>query len=150
MRPHAPPRSATATAAETPGQLSPLERAQLAAAPAPGARLAHFFRLWTLKEAYTKALGLGLGFDFARLSYDARARALCADGAPARGWALVAFAHTAPVDEPGGAPGEYVGVVAERGGGEDAAVLREAEEGAGWIERFDAEAFVRRALEELA
>ena len=33
-------------------------------------RLVHLFLLWTLKESYTKALGLGLGFDFKRIEYD--------------------------------------------------------------------------------
>lgn len=33
----------------------------------PVARNARLVRLWTLKEAYTKALGLGLAHDFARL-----------------------------------------------------------------------------------
>ncbi|KAH7108041.1 hypothetical protein BKA62DRAFT_680810 [Auriculariales sp. MPI-PUGE-AT-0066] len=56
-------------------QLTPLERASILAAPfaqsapeRPDAVI-RLFQLWTLKEAYTKALGFGLGFDFARVEY---------------------------------------------------------------------------------
>ncbi|MFE6282206.1 4'-phosphopantetheinyl transferase family protein [Streptomyces sp. NPDC057877] len=44
----------------------PGELAELRALPA-ARRNAHLVRLWTLKEAYTKALGVGLAEDFARL-----------------------------------------------------------------------------------
>lgn len=54
-------------------QLTSLEKHALLAPRTPSSALdgiTHLFHLWTLKEAYTKTLGLGLGFDFARIEYD--------------------------------------------------------------------------------
>ncbi|KAI5481802.1 4'-phosphopantetheinyl transferase [Pseudohyphozyma bogoriensis] len=50
-------------------QLSLLERRWLKTAASPEVKLRRVFALWTLKEAYTKALGLGMGFDFAKISF---------------------------------------------------------------------------------
>ncbi|KAG8905718.1 copper chaperone of lysine biosynthesis protein [Tulasnella sp. 417] len=49
------------------------------------------YEYWTTKEAYTKALGIGVGFDFARIecrwkSDDSAAHVIAVDGAEIRGW----------------------------------------------------------------
>jgi len=49
------------------------------------------FILWTLKEAYTKAVGLGLGFDFSRIDYDFTARQIKIDGEVTKGWDFYVF-----------------------------------------------------------
>lgn len=49
---------------------APAERAWLDAAPDAAERRARLFRLWTAKEAYTKALGLGLGIDFRSIALE--------------------------------------------------------------------------------
>lgn len=55
----------------------------------------YIFLLWTLKEAYTKALGLGLGFDFKRIEYDIPHGRVSVDGRPADGWEFLVFVvHT--------------------------------------------------------
>ena len=33
-------------------------------------RLTHFYVIWSLKEAYIKAIGLGLGYDLSQISFD--------------------------------------------------------------------------------
>jgi 4'-phosphopantetheinyl transferase len=62
-----------------------------------------FYRMWTTKEAYTKALGLGLGYDFSRVEckFDERMVAedvgalhediIRVDGAPPNGWEFCRF-----------------------------------------------------------
>ncbi|GJJ07354.1 hypothetical protein Clacol_001555 [Clathrus columnatus] len=51
----------------------------------------NIFLLWTLKEAYTKALGLGLGFDFERIEYDIPNDVVHIDGIIPRGWHFIMF-----------------------------------------------------------
>ncbi|MET7406943.1 4'-phosphopantetheinyl transferase family protein [Streptomyces sp. NB004] len=69
---------------------SPAERAELELLPA-GRRSAALLRLWTLKEAYTKAIGQGLRLGFTEFGFGADGEGLLApDGRPAsRGeWAF--------------------------------------------------------------
>ncbi|KAF8528861.1 hypothetical protein BU17DRAFT_80015 [Hysterangium stoloniferum] len=73
----------------------------------------YVFLLWTLKEAYTKALGLGLGFDFKRIQYDILHNCVFVDDQPARGWSFLMF----DVKEPNGL-GIYQGSIARFIGGE--------------------------------
>ena len=51
-------------------------------------RLVHLFLLWTLKESYTKALGLGLGFDFKRIEYDSERDLFRVDKRAANRWEI--------------------------------------------------------------
>jgi 4'-phosphopantetheinyl transferase len=124
-------------------QLAAPERTALGVGSGPatiaeGERLDAFFRIWTTKEAYTKALGLGLGFDFARLALDAGV--LSADGAPVQGWEMKAAA----LDVRGA---RYVCALARCvGGAGGSAGVEEVSADAGWVVREDAEAFVRRAI----
>lgn len=55
--------------------LAPIERARLAAL-APDARRRMFLRLWTLKEAHAKAIGLGLAHPIATSAFDVEDRAV--------------------------------------------------------------------------
>jgi 4'-phosphopantetheinyl transferase len=134
-------------------QLAPAERAALAStSPAAGARLERFFRLWTLKEAYTKALGAGLGFDFARLACEldgdnggggGGGGVLRVDGVPVCGWEIATFALDVRGER-------YVGAVAERVGGEGVAVVREVVLSAAWVWQSEGGAFVEEAVRALA
>ena len=63
----------TARAADLDGlarrHFAPAEQAQLFALP-PGPRRLRFFELWTLKEAYLKARGVGLSLPLERFAFD--------------------------------------------------------------------------------
>lgn len=48
--------------------------------------LDRFYLIWTIKEAYTKAIGLGLGFDPSRIEYDISANTVVVDGVIASDW----------------------------------------------------------------
>jgi 4'-phosphopantetheinyl transferase len=48
--------------------------------------LDHFYLIWTIKEAYTKAIGLGLGFNPSRIEYDMSANTVAVDGVIASDW----------------------------------------------------------------
>ncbi|KAL5488121.1 hypothetical protein ACEPAI_6229 [Sanghuangporus weigelae] len=53
--------------------------------------LRRLYLVWTLKEAYTKALGLGLGFDFKRIEVDVSTSRIYIDGSLPHGWEFRAF-----------------------------------------------------------
>jgi 4'-phosphopantetheinyl transferase len=96
--------------------------------------LRRFFWIWTLKEAYTKALGLGLGFDFRRIEYNIPENIVKVDGAIPKGWQFCKFELLDDLDL-------YQGVVAEFvGGDEAAAILQPSSE---WLTTFKADAFLQ-------
>lgn len=101
-----------------------------------------FFWIWTMKEAYTKALGLGLGFDFRRIEYNLPTNILTVDGEVPKGWQLIKFEIDHKQDS-------YQGVAAKFVGGDETVVLPHASQGADWLVHYDAASFVCLAIEEL-
>jgi len=63
-------------------------------------KLSDIFLLWTLKEAYSKALGLGLSFDFSRMDYDFNSQTLRVDGEIPSGWDIRIFDLQLPPPSP--------------------------------------------------
>ncbi|KZW03951.1 4'-phosphopantetheinyl transferase [Exidia glandulosa HHB12029] len=128
-------------------QLTTLEKRAVTDSASSDAGVHHLFQLWTLKEAYTKTLGLGLGFDFSRIEYDVGAARVRVDGgAPAEGdaWEFTETAFTAS-----GEP--YVCVVARRGvptplRDDSGALVQRQEPDEGWVTRMDAVSFLETFL----
>lgn len=125
-------------------QLTPLERNILLLPSLQETEaLRRFYLIWTLKEAYTKALGLGLGFDFSRIEYDVHRNRVRIDGVVPQGWRFVRFqlAHSRSTGQD-----VYVGVAAEYTGGEqDGCVVEEGQPDA-WLKVDDAVTFLEKAL----
>ncbi|KAL1744388.1 hypothetical protein HDZ31DRAFT_38796 [Schizophyllum fasciatum] len=122
-------------------QLTVLEKRQLRDLQ-PEEGLRHFFWIWTTKEAYTKALGIGLGFDFNRVEVDAAACTLRVDGVIPRGWQLTRFTATS-IDG-----SQYVGVAAELTTDNRETVVADAGNDI-TILLYDAAAFIRDAVSAL-
>lgn len=97
--------------------------------------------MWTMKEAYTKALGLGLGFDFRRVEYDIESNVVRVDKTIPAGWRFNKFVLNDGEDL-------YEGVVAEFIGGTKTEVVHESES-RGWLVCHSAVTFVEKAVNEL-
>ncbi|KAG6334150.1 hypothetical protein ID866_4938 [Astraeus odoratus] len=120
-------------------QLTTLERDLVLADISQSEALRRFYWIWTLKEAYTKALGIGLGFDFQRIQYDVLKDGITVDGEPARGWQFRKF-------EVAQSGNKYVGVAARFIGGRMTTI---EDLDVGSLVCYDAASFVNRAVEEL-
>ena len=129
-------------------QLTPYEKETLNPTPpvSSSEALYHFYLIWTLKEAYTKALGLGLGFDFRRIEYDKAKNRVKVDGIILKGWTFDIFR----VPDLTGKEG-YIGVAAKCVGGKREAVVRRSPESSDLfsLSVVTAEEFMRRAVREL-
>lgn len=71
--------------------------------------LQRFFWMWTIKEAYTKALGLGLGFEFWRVEFDPERYIVRVNGEIPKGWKIYLFTLQDGEDLYEGAVADYVG-----------------------------------------
>jgi len=122
-------------------QLTALETRTVLSVPQDeGIRL--FFWIWTMKEAYTKALGLGLGFDFRRIEYNPQTDNLTVDGKIPKGWEMIKF----EIDHQRDA---YCGVAAKFVGGDETRVLPRSSQSADWLVHYDAASFVSQAIKVL-
>ncbi|KAF8901709.1 hypothetical protein CPB84DRAFT_1815148 [Gymnopilus junonius] len=119
-------------------QLTELEHGLLKPGIRDTERLQRFYWMWTLKEAYTKALGLGLGFDFKRVEFDVVSRIVRVDGKIPEGWKFNMFALSDNGDL-------YQGVVAEFVGGVTTEVVDENHL-PDWLTVYDAVPFVEDTL----
>jgi 4'-phosphopantetheinyl transferase len=72
--------------------------------------------MWTVKEAYTKALGEGIGYDFARIEYDVVNHTVKVDGVIPQGWEITSFLVPHMDDK-------YVVSVAYQVGGDESRML---------------------------
>ncbi|KAF7301460.1 Ebony activating protein [Mycena indigotica] len=120
-------------------QLTAHERQLVASALNQAQALEHFFWMWTAKEAYTKALGIGLGFNFRRVEFDPVNNILLVDGMVPKGWRFSKFV-VIQGDE------RYQGVVAESVGGEETSILPETGPHE-WLVVQKASNFIRDAVQ---
>ncbi|KAF9485383.1 4'-phosphopantetheinyl transferase [Pholiota conissans] len=118
-------------------QLTILEHQLLRPLVSEDELLKRFFWMWTLKEAYTKALGLGLGFDFSRIEFDVINKIVKVDGNIPEGWRFNMFMINDGEDA-------YEGVVAEYVGGIPTEVIEG--DSKDWLRVYDAVAFTESAI----
>jgi hypothetical protein len=125
-------------------QLTPLERISVLSA-ANGPRgdtepIQNLYRIWALKEAYTKVLGLGLGFDFSRVEYDVNSGRVRVD----RTSDLPSWEFVETIIDVQGAPCAITAARCGIAGASGGQVLRRHGDDGRWLIRMDA----RNMLEE--
>ena len=115
----------------------------------PREQLRRFYLIWTVKEAYTKALGLGMGFNFSRIEYDVPNDVVRIDGVVPRGWEFTRFELRNEVK--GGQVEEYVGVVARFTGEEAPTECKvTAASDPEWLTVYSAARFLEMSMEKLS
>ncbi|KAI5120917.1 hypothetical protein M0805_002897 [Coniferiporia weirii] len=109
-------------------------------------RLRRLYFIWTLKEAYTKAIGLGLGFNFKRIDVDVHASQITVDGGRPHGWEFSAFTlESRPGDEYQVAVARFTGGVGATGHVDVHGLVNTS--GASWFSQYDAESMIERLAE---
>ncbi|PSR73678.1 hypothetical protein PHLCEN_2v10597 [Hermanssonia centrifuga] len=112
----------------------------------PQEALRRFYLIWTLKEAYTKALGLGLGFDFKRIEYDVPKDVVHVDGVRPIGWEFVRFEIKRCEEIYVGVAAQYVGE--DKDSDEDECTVKKMPAG-DWLKVYDAAKFMESATQAL-
>ncbi|TFK43160.1 4'-phosphopantetheinyl transferase superfamily [Crucibulum laeve] len=142
MKVRLPSRETFASFVDSVGeQLTPLEHRLLFSGASPTEGLRRFFWMWTLKEAYTKALGVGMGFNFQRVEFDVVRKVVRIDGKIPEGWRFNLFVIRDGDDL-------YQGVVAEYVGGMRTEVI-DITSNPNWLVVYDAVTFVKKAIDQL-
>ena len=104
-----------------------------------------FFLIWTLKEAYSKALGSGMSMDFKEIEYDVPRDVVRIQGRRPIGWKFVRTEIERGKDK-------YVVVVVKYIGEQDHArdeCFVERRPPGDWLKVWDAAEVMRRAIDEL-
>ena len=103
--------------------------------------VSRFYLIWTIKEAYTKAIGLGLGFDLQRIGYNGATKTVAVDGVAATEWQFETSQVTVDEEAYRVTVAQFVG---NGNGGGTVVTL-----GQGRIVRTGASSLVRKAFRQL-
>ena len=100
-----------------------------------------FYLIWTIKEAYTKAIGQGLGFDLQRIEYNVATKTVTVDGLAATEWQFETFQVTVDEEAYRVTVAQFMG--SSNGGGTVSTLAK------GPMMRTGASVFVRKAIHQL-
>ena len=132
--------------ADGPAQLTPYELTLLQDPYLDMDEAIHrFFLIWTLKEAYSKALGAGMSMDFKEIEYDVPRDIVRIQGQRPIGWKFVRTEIERGEDK-------YVAVVVKYIGEQDLArgdCIVERRPPGDWLKVWDAAQILQRAIDEL-